>query len=68
MPWNPLENEEDRSRVLAVVESRGGRLTVYDGWIGVITVNGQNIMYAGVSPRRICEAVLEALSTESPEL
>lgn len=66
--WNPLENEEDRARVLALVESRGGRVTVYDGGIGVTTVNSQNIMYAGSSSRRICEAALEALSIESSEL
>ena len=66
--WNPLENEEHRERVLAVVESRGGRVSVYDGGIGVTRADGQNIMYTGSSPRRICEAALEALSTEPPEL
>lgn len=66
--WNPLENEEDRARVLALVESRGGRVSVYNDGFGVTTVRGQNIMYAGSSPRRICVAALEALSTEPPEL
>src|SRR5215210_6341831 len=47
VPWNPLENEEHRARVLALVESRGGRLSLYDGGIGVTTANGQNIMYTG---------------------
>jgi hypothetical protein len=66
--WNPLENEEHRARVLAEVESRGGKVSVHDGGIGVTRADRQNIMYAGNSPRRICEAALEALSTEPPEL
>jgi hypothetical protein len=64
VPWNPLEKEEDRARFLALVESRGGRVSVCDGGIGLTTPNGQNIVYAGNSPRRICEAVVEALSAE----
>jgi hypothetical protein len=68
VPWNPFENDEHRARVLAEVETRGGRVSVYDGGIGVARADGENILYTGSSPRLICEAALEALSSGPSEL
>lgn len=64
--WDPLENEKQREHVLAKVESLGGQVSVHETWIAVTRVDGHNITYAGSSPKRICEAALEAVSTESP--
>lgn len=66
--WKPLENEEQREQVLAMVESLGGRVSVHDGWITVTRVDGHHINSAGgCSPKHICEAALNAVSTEPPE-
>ena len=68
VPWNPLEYEAQRERILAKVESLGGRVSVHESWISVKRVDGHHITSAGSSPptpKQICEAALEAISTES---
>jgi len=66
--WSPLENEAQREHVLAKVESLGGRVSVHETWIAVTRVDGHPITSAGsCSPKHICEAALDAVSTEPLE-
>lgn len=62
--WNPIENAEQRDRVLKAVEAAGGKVLVWDNSITVQRIDGERISSGDRSPRRICEAALEALSTE----